>query len=226
MEEERGNWTGKFLKSFPKDSRRPFPQSTRDSAWAAGVDRKREGALTFRCDPLSTLARRVLSAFSPFPVNKAAVRDQILRQLRAEHELQLRAAQVSRDEAIDEESRPENKYDMHSQEAAYLAEGQARLAAEIAANIALYASLPLPVFPPGAPSALGALVSVENAGKSTWYFLGPRAGGLELEAEGRTVLVVTPQSPLGRELLGKRTGDAVRLPGSRHPQTARISAVS
>jgi transcription elongation GreA/GreB family factor len=217
---------GQIFEKFPQRFEAPLPAVNARFGVGRGVDRKREGALTFRCDPLSTLARRAFPAFSRFPVNKAAVRDQILRQLRAEHELQLRAAQVSRDEAIDEESRPENKYDMHSQEAAYLAEGQARLAAEIAANIALYASLPLPEFPPGAPSALGALVSVENAGKSTWYFLGPRAGGLELEAEGRTVLVVTPQSPLGRELLGKRTGDAVRLPGSRHPQTARISAVS
>jgi hypothetical protein len=158
-------------------------------------------------------------------VNKAAVRDQILAQLRAEHALQLRAAQVSRDEAIDEESRPENKYDMHSQEAAYLAEGQARLAAEIAASIELYSSLALPEFAPEAPSAVGALLAVETGGKSAWYFLGPRAGGMELRIDGNTVLVVTPQSPLGRELLGRRSGDAVRLPGGKPGTSARISSV-
>ena len=48
----------------------------------------------------------------------------------------LSAAALARDEAISEESRPENKYDTHSQEAAYLAEGQARLAGEIEADIA------------------------------------------------------------------------------------------
>lgn len=150
-------------------------------------------------------------------MNKTQLRDQILAQLRAEHELQVRAAQVSRDEAVNEESRPENKYDMHSQEAAYLAEGQARLAAEIAANIELYASLPLPSFSDTSTVAVGAVVEVETGKNPAIYFLGPRAGGLELTLNGRSILVLTPQSPLGRELIGKRIGDAVRLPGRTTP---------
>ena len=74
-------------------------------------------------------------------VNKSAVRQGILDQLRNELAVQTRAAQVSHEEATSEESRAENKYDMHSQEAAYLAEGQARLATEIAENILLYETL-------------------------------------------------------------------------------------
>lgn len=156
-------------------------------------------------------------------MNKTQLREQILAQLRSEHELQVRAAQVSRDEAVNEESRPENKYDMHSQEAAYLAEGQARLAAEIAANIELYASLPLPSFSADSTVAVGAVVEVESGKNRTIYFLGPRAGGLELTLDGRTILVLTLQSPLGRELVGKRVGDPVRLPGRTTP--GRITAI-
>jgi transcription elongation GreA/GreB family factor len=144
-------------------------------------------------------------------VNKLVLRDLILQQLRSELALQTRAAQLSRDEAISEESKPENQYDMHSQEAAYLAEGQARLAAEIAANVALYETLAVSPVPPGGVVAVGAAVAVEHAGRKTWYFIGPRAGGLELGIDGTTVLVLTPQSPLGRELLGKRVGDSVRV---------------
>ena len=88
-------------------------------------------------------------------MNKTAVRDQILLQLRQELALQTRAAQLSREEAISEESRPENQYDMHSQEAAYLAEGQARLAAEIAANIVLYETLTIPATAADVLVALG-----------------------------------------------------------------------
>lgn len=150
-------------------------------------------------------------------MNKDLVREKILAQLRAEHELQLRAAQVSRDEAIDEESRPENKYDTHSQEAAYLAEGQARLAAEIAASIELYTALSLPTPTPDSVATLGTLLEVETGKTRSWYFLGPRAGGLELDVDGRTVLVLTPQSPLGRTLLGKRVGEPVPLPGRKDP---------
>ena len=154
-------------------------------------------------------------------MNKESLRQKILQQLRAEHELQLRAAQVSREEAIDEESRPENKYDMHSQEAAYLAEGQARLAAEIASNIELYTSLPLPGFAPDSSITVGALVEIESGKTKFWYFLGPRAGGLEIDLDSHTILVLTPQSPLGRTLLGKRIGDTVLLPGRKDP--GRIS---
>ena len=141
------------------------------------------------------------------------MRDAILRQLRTDLALQAKAAALARDEATNEESRARSKYDTHSQEAAYLAEGQARIAADIEASLAAYTALPLPAFHASDPIALGALVEVEAAGRRTWYFLGPRAGGLELQSEGRAILMLTAQSPLGRELLGKRVGDEVKAPG-------------
>jgi transcription elongation GreA/GreB family factor len=145
-------------------------------------------------------------------VNKTALRDAILAQLRRELATQVSAAHLARDEAISEESRAENKYDTHSQEAAYLAEGQARLAAEIEANLAHYASVPLPEFDASDAIALGAVVEVQTGNASTWYLLGPRAGGMELQLDGRAILVVTPQSPLGRQLIGRRVGDVVQTP--------------
>jgi transcription elongation GreA/GreB family factor len=155
-------------------------------------------------------------------LNKSALRQAILDQLRADLAQQTAAAHLARDEAISEESRPENQYDMHSQEAAYLAEGQARLAQEIAQNISLFASLPLPEFTADAAIALGALVEVTGPKTSTWYFVGPRAGGLEIIGEGREIMVITPQSPLGRELMGKRVGDTIQGPG----RTGRLTIVS
>lgn len=147
-------------------------------------------------------------------VKKSAVRDAILLQLRAELATQANAAVMARDEAISEESRAENKWDTHSQEAAYLAEGQAKLAAEIGSSIEIYSTLPLPDFAPDDPIAVGALVDLEsaNGGVST-YFIGPRAGGLELDVTGKKILVLTLQSPLGRQLLGKRRHDFVETPG-------------
>lgn len=145
-------------------------------------------------------------------MNKSDLREHILAHLRAELALQSGAAQLARDEAISEESRPENQYDTHSLEAGYLAEGQARLAAEIEASIAIFSGLALPTFAPGAPVALGALVETEARGRFARYFLAPRGGGLEFPAGKSTVLVVTPQSPLGRQLLGKRVGDLVAPP--------------
>lgn len=167
------------------------------------------------CAPPRCQSKTRARAFTNFShrVNKSALREAILDKLRLELEQQTAAANLARDEAISEESRPENQYDMHSQEAAYLAEGQARLAQEIGQNIDHYASLPLPTFDENAVIALGAVIELSGPKGAAWYFLGPRAGGLEVEADGRRFLVITPQSPLGRDLLGKRIGDAVHLPG-------------
>lgn len=147
-------------------------------------------------------------------MKKSEVKTAIVERLRSELDLQARAAQVSRDEAISEESKPENKYDTHSQEAAYLAEGQARLALEIAESLRLYETWSMPMFAADIPIAAGALVEIADAaGKRSAYFLGPKRGGLEVTIGGETVLLLTPQSPFGRELLGKRQGDFVKSPG-------------
>jgi transcription elongation GreA/GreB family factor len=158
------------------------------------------------------------------PVNKSSLRDQILLRLRADLELQSRAAETSRDEAISEHSQPENRWDTHSQEAAYLAEGQARLVREIGESIELYQTLPLPEFADGDAVSLGALVELQSSGRTSAYFVGPRGGGTEFEFDGRNVLVITPQSPLGRELVGRHIGDSVRLPG--HTEAAQIVTVA
>lgn len=163
-------------------------------------------------------------------MKKSALRAAILQQLQQELATQTNAAVMARDEAISEESRAESKWDTHSQEAAYLAEGQAKLAGEIGTSIEIYVTLPLPDFGPQDPIAVGALVGLEaggaGSGKRAWYFLGPRAGGIEVTVDGRTILVLTPQSPLGRQLLGKHIGDEVTGPGRGATATQRIVAVA
>ena len=140
--------------------------------------------------------------------------------------MQTSAARMARDEAISEESRAESKWDTHSQEAAYLAEGQAKLATEINASIEAYAALPLPRFNAGDAIAIGAVVELTAPdGSARRYILGPRAGGLELQIDGRDLLVLTPQSPLGRQLLGRHVGDDVQTVGRGRSVTLRITAL-
>ncbi|MBX3751708.1 MAG: transcription elongation factor [Opitutaceae bacterium] len=148
-------------------------------------------------------------------MNKESVRQLIVAQLDAACQNQARAAALARDEATHEESRPESKYDTHSQEAAYLAEGQARLAAELAAARGAVAALPLPRFTAADPVALGALVELEQPHGTAWYFIGPAAGGTSVQIDGHEILVVTPASPLGRQLMGAAVGAAIQLPRGR-----------
>lgn len=158
-------------------------------------------------------------------MQKSAVRDAIVAQLQRELDLQSRAAHDSREEATSEESKSEGKYDMRSQEAAYLAEGQARLALEIAESLALFRAVDISELPSGAPAAVGCIVILEAKGKQTRYFLGPRNGGLEVTTGDGPFTVVTPTSPLGRQLVGRRVGDTAQLPGRGGSVAHKISTI-
>ena len=146
-------------------------------------------------------------------MDKAALRRAIVAQLEAELATLTAAAHDAHAEATDEENRAEDKYDMRSQSAAYLAAGQAKLATELGEAIGAYQTLALPAFGPDDALAIGALVTLEANGRRILYFLGPHRGGLELILEGESVLVVTAASPLGRQIIGRRLGESVRLPG-------------
>jgi len=160
-----------------------------------------------------------------FTMDKAALRWAILTQLEAELATLTAAAHDAHAEATDEENRAEDKYDMRSQSAAYLAAGQAKLATELTEAIGAYQMLALPAFGPDDAIATGALVTLEVQGKRVVYFLGPQRGGLELILAGETVLVATAASPLGRQLAGRRQGESVILPGRGGPALQTITAV-
>lgn len=158
-------------------------------------------------------------------VDKAALRQAVIAELEKELKLQTEAAHASRSEATDEESRAEDRFDMRSQSAAYLAAGQAKLAAEIAEAIAAYRNLPLKNFAPGEVAAAGAVITLRAGAQTAVYLLGPQHGGLEVRAGGTTVTVVTAASPVGRQFVGKMMGDVVSLPGRRGLAPHVIAAI-
>jgi hypothetical protein len=132
----------------------------------------------------------------------------IVSRLQSELELLTRAALATHAEATDEENKAEDKYDTRGLEASYLAHGQSKAAEEAALAVAQFQSLPLRDYASSEPIGLGALVSLSDGSR---YFIGPRSGGTEVELEDGMVMVITPQSPLGRELVGRRRGDKVSL---------------
>lgn len=149
-------------------------------------------------------------------MNKAQLLKQIVASLTDSLGLLEKAARASHAEATHESSKAENKYDTRGLEAAYLAGGQARLAKELLDSIQAYESLALKEFAAGEPIDLTALVEVASDGARSLYFIGPRNGGLEIEFGRKEVTVITPQSPLGQNLMGKTAGArwTARLGGS------------
>lgn len=159
-------------------------------------------------------------------MSKEPLRAAVLAALEDELARQTHAALDARDESISEESRAENKYDTHAQEAAYLAEGQAKLAGEIAEAIAAWRAVVFP--PPDHPLAqLGSLVTLETGKRADLLLIGPAKGGLTFAHPAdadREITVVTPASPLGRGLLGRTVGDMLPAPrkGAPAPRVAAL----
>ena len=135
---------------------------------------------------------------------KRVILEQIVQKLINERELLFRAARAAHFEATDEQSKAENKYDTRGLEASYLARGQARKVKEVEQAIEEFRELDVREMDPTGSVQLGTLVQLTNAKGESLYFLGPRAGGMEVEHEGHEILVITPQSPLGQQLIGQR----------------------
>jgi transcription elongation GreA/GreB family factor len=158
-------------------------------------------------------------------MNKRAIIQKITVQLVAELEIYFRAAQFSRAEATHESNKAENKYDTRGLEASYLARGQSKQAAELEAAIAEYQKLGVKTFGAGEAINIGALVELEHGGEKSIYFVGPRAGGTEILHDKKEILVITPQSPLGEQLMGKKSGQEPQLNFDGAKQAAKILKV-
>jgi transcription elongation GreA/GreB family factor len=143
----------------------------------------------------------------PDEMKKSQLLKLIVAALSESLEVLTKAARASHAEATHESSRAESKYDTRGLEAAYLAGGQARQAREIQDSIELYQAMTVRDFKAGEPIDLGALVEVDADGERSLYFVGPKGGGLEIKHGRLEITVITPQSPLGQNLTGKKAGD-------------------
>lgn len=143
-------------------------------------------------------------------MDKRALVRKLIAQLDAELALSAQSARTAHAEATDEQSKAENKYDTRGLEASYLARGQSLKAAETLQGRQLLEELVLPDFGPGEGIDLGAVVELDGADGRACHFVAPCAGGAEILHEMKTVLVITPQSPLGRQLMGRKQGDSLQ----------------
>lgn len=145
-------------------------------------------------------------------MRKEDVLSSIVAALNADLALLTRAARAAHAAATHEECIPDNKYDTTGLEASYVAQGQANRAQEIRAGLESYRALVVREFDEETPVRLTALVVLEDGeGAARRVFLGPEAGGLKIADGGGEIVVITPQAPLGRALLGKVVGDQLHV---------------
>jgi transcription elongation GreA/GreB family factor len=135
----------------------------------------------------------------------------VLEKLEAEMRTMETAAAVAREAATHEESVAEDKYDTRGLEASYLAGAQAKRAAELAMVIAAFKELEVQSYKKSDSIAQTSLVELESDDKKTLFFIAPNGGGISVEVDGKRVQVLTPNSRLGSELMGKSIGDFIEL---------------
>jgi transcription elongation GreA/GreB family factor len=130
--------------------------------------------------------------------DKRALVAELIERVGAALEAARAAHRAAIEGATHEQARPENDKDTRGLEQSYVARGQAARVAELEEGLAVLQAFAPRAFGGGDRVALGALVD-----------LAPHGGGEALAAG--TVQVVTPASPLGRALLGRRAGDVAEL---------------
>jgi len=154
---------------------------------------------------------------------KAALKKELLLALRETLEVLTRAHLDAREGATHEEAKPEDDKDTRALEQSYLARGQAARIDALKAGIAELEMMPVTPLK-DAPAGPGALVEAEEEDGAHTFFIAPEGGGTRLRKGA--VQVVTPRSPLGQALVGKRAGDdcEVQLAGkTRELSIVRVS---
>ena len=136
----------------------------------------------------------------------------IIERLSHDQKLLLKAARTAHQAATDPENTPDNKYETLALESSYIAQGQANRAQDLKLALNLYRNLVARRFNDADSVFLSALIVIEaGTGNRRVLFLGPAAGGLRIVCNNVEIVVITPDSPLGKDLLGKEVGDSIEI---------------
>ncbi len=157
-------------------------------------------------------------------MDKRSVILKIIESLQSELETYIRAAKSSHAEATADENRAENKYDTRGLEASYLAAGQANKVSELESAITAFKDLLNQ--PTHEAIEIGSLIELDQEGFTEFYFIGPTAGGTEVEVEGTEILVITSESPLGSQLISLNPGQKSTLDLAGRKQKVQVKSVA
>jgi transcription elongation GreA/GreB family factor len=147
-------------------------------------------------------------------MDKSDLVDQLVRQLEGSARAALSARDAAAAEARDGATPDEKREDARAaHQLASLGRQQQRRAAAALADVDRLLGFRPPAFATSAAITIGAIVEIEDAdtGEGRTFFLAPVGAGITLVGPGGDghLSVVTPMSPVGKVVLGRRAGDVV-----------------
>jgi transcription elongation GreA/GreB family factor len=159
-------------------------------------------------------------------IDKAKILAAVVAHFKTEVADILKSAEAAHGGATHEDAVAKSKYDTHALELSYLAGAQYERAAAVNSLVAQYQALTLKPFAETDAIDVTAVVVVENEkGERTHYFIGLPGSGAKVAVEDAVLLLITPQSPLGIELIGLFTGDEVYITRNGKQQLHKITVV-
>lgn len=163
-------------------------------------------------------------------MDKRFLVEQLCDKLRESAHVARKAGQAAAEEARDGATAAEKRENARvAQEYSGLARGQmARFNRAIAELATLESFRPAPLIK-GARITVGAVVEVEEEeGLGRTFFLAPGGAGVELTGPGGDgfLSVVTPQSPVGKAVLGRRVGETIEVVVEGEPREWTITYAS
>ncbi len=161
-------------------------------------------------------------------MDKKFLVEQLCERLRESSQVALKASQAAADVARDGATPAEKREDARTAlEFGALARGQKERAERMAAELGALSSFSPKAFSEHTPIALGAIVEVEDGDLGRTFFLAPVGAGIELSGPGGDgfLSVVTPISPIGKAVLGRKVGDSVEVIIKNEPREWTITYV-
>jgi transcription elongation GreA/GreB family factor len=144
-------------------------------------------------------------------MNKESAFKQISAHLRDAQEKAEQARDDAQQEANQHVGRMESRYDTFKQEAQYEVEAQESRISEYQKGIgqinALLAETSLANIALAVQVGSGINLQLET-GEEKFYLLSPAGAGIVVADENASIFTLTPDSPLGKQLLGLRVGDS------------------
>lgn len=156
---------------------------------------------------------------------------QLVRQLQASARSALAARDAAAAEARDGATPDEKREDARAaHHVATLGLAQQRRAQQALAEIDSLATWNPAPLPFSAAVRIGAIVEIEDpeSGQGRTFFLAPVGAGVTLSGPGGdgVLSVVTPQSPIGTAVLGRKVGDTVAIVQAGELRDWQISYVA
>lgn len=136
--------------------------------------------------------------------DKTALKEALLQAVRESLDVLARAQEDAQAGATHDEAKAEDDKDTRAIEQSYVARGHAMRIEELTNAVIELDAMQVRKFGDDQPIAISALITVDENGTTYKYFMAPHGGGITLFGD---IQVVTPKSPLGKAMLGKREGD-------------------